>query len=76
MIALRIRLSNPERLAELRDFFRAAHAMADTEGDQLIVSFPGAPRAGDERQLRAYLDTWLGLAEVRREAETAEIIDG
>jgi len=62
---LRIELGDPGRLGELCDFFASVQAVARIDGNAVVVSLPGRPGAADDRHLRAYLRTWLALAEAR-----------
>jgi hypothetical protein len=59
---MRIELSDRNRLGELREFFRNAHAVATIEGQAVIVHLPDTPSAADDKHLRAYLETWLRFA--------------
>jgi hypothetical protein len=69
----RIELSDPSRLVELRDFYAKVQAVARIEGKGLTVRLAGPPDANDERRLRAYLQTWLALAETHGGPVSAEL---
>jgi hypothetical protein len=63
VLTIRIRISDPTRLGDLRDFFRRVSALAvEHNATTLDVSLVGAlSRSEEQRHLRAYLDTWLRL---------------
>jgi hypothetical protein len=59
---MRISLSDPSRLVELRDFYSRAQARAVVDGDALDVELVGGrDPSRDRRQLANYLDTWLKI---------------
>jgi hypothetical protein len=66
-------LSDPSRLAELRDFYVKAEAVARIDGTGLVVRLPGQPGIHDEMLLRAYLHTWLAFAKARGGPVSAEL---
>ncbi len=70
---LRIELGDPGRLGELCDFFASVQAVARIDGNAVVVSLPGRPGAADDRHLRAYLRTWLALAEARGDQLRAKV---
>ena|GEM_PF-5341779 len=59
---MKVGLSDPSRFPDLRDFFQCVQAVAEISGEVVVVGPVGVagPRQ-EERQLRAYLDTWLSL---------------
>jgi hypothetical protein len=68
-------LSDPSRLAELRDFYAGAEAVVRIDDKPLVVRLPGPPGANDEMVWRVYLQTWLALVAARGNSLTAELRD-
>jgi hypothetical protein len=66
-------LSDPSRLAELRDFYAGAEAVVRIDDKGLVVRLPGPPGANDEMVLRVYLQTWLALVAARGSSLTADL---
>jgi hypothetical protein len=69
----RIELSDPSRIAELRDFYVKVQAVARINGNGLVVRLPGPPGANDEMLVRAYLQMWLTLANAHGGPVRAEL---
>lgn len=69
---MRITLSDATRAAELRDFLRSVHAIAVIVDDAVEATLvASAHSTNDERQLAAYVRTWVELyaPEVRVELD-------
>ncbi len=72
---MRVTVSEPSRLNDLRQYFRGVHAVACVEGETLTVHLAGAAGITDTRHLRAYLDTWLQLSAAAGRPLSAEVSD-
>jgi hypothetical protein len=72
---MRIKLSDPTRLDELRDFFESVHALATHDDETVTVELAGPRGQADTRQLRAYLQTWLSLRAATGQRVEADVDD-
>jgi hypothetical protein len=69
----RIELSDTSRLSELREFYVKVQAVAQIDGNGLVVRLPGPAGANDEMLVRAYLQMWLTLAKTHGGRVRAEL---